>query len=64
MPANRPERGRRVVASGLLSRETTYSFEITGPLDVKEAERLVQIAELLRDWIREDESRAEVEMTT
>lgn len=63
MPDDQAAHAPRVVASGSLSRETAYSINVIGLFGVKEAERLVSIAELLRDWLREDESRAEAEIT-
>jgi hypothetical protein len=45
---------QRTIASGPLSSETTYVIAVTGPFGEREARRLIQIAEFLREVVSDD----------
>lgn len=44
----------RVVASGPLSPVTTYRIIVEGPFGAREADRIIQVARLLRSFVSED----------
>jgi len=46
----------KLVLSGPLGPRTTYAIHVTGPWDSDTSARLIQIVEMQRGWLAEDEA--------